>query len=162
MLIVLLAFPIWIYFFLKKKESELPQPTLKAKYDSVYQNVDYFKNSALAYTSYFLVRRFAFAAIIVLCGASIVLQVFLADIMSTLLLVFFLSVCPMNDFVNNAVQIFNEAVVLICIWLMFHWTQYVSNAQERYDLAWYFLYFVGFNVSINVLLLVYILTKKIY
>ena len=101
---------------------------MKAKYDSVYQNVDYYKKSALAYTSYFLARRFTFAAIIVLCGASIVLQVFIADIMSTLLLIFFLSVRPMNDSVNNAVQIFNESAVLISIWLMFHWTQYVSGA----------------------------------
>ena len=68
----------------------------------------------------------------------------------------------MTDNFNNRLQIFNEIVVLICIWLLFHSTQFVESPEQRYDLGWYFLYFVAFNVGVNILFVIYITIKKIY
>ena len=99
---------------------------------------------------------------IVYCGKSIVLQVFLADILSTLLLAFYLSVWPMVGVINNGIQILNEIVVLVAIWLMFHFTMFVEDAQTRYDLGWRFLYFIGADVALNVLFLFYFVGSKIY
>ena len=48
----------------------------------------------------------------------------LADIFSTLLLVFFISTMPMYDRVNNGIQIINEMFVLVSVWLMFHYTDF--------------------------------------
>ena len=41
--LVLLSYPIWIKIFLTIKETSLGSPQFKAKYDSVYQNLDYYK-----------------------------------------------------------------------------------------------------------------------
>ena len=156
------AFPIFCWKFLNRNKDDLRQPSFKAKFDSIYQNVDYYNVKALANTSLFLLRRFLFAAVIVMCGKSLVLQVFLADILSTCLIIYFILVKPYNDSWGNAIQIFNEFTVLTCVWTMFQFTAFVPDPELRYGLAYYFLYFVGVDVAINVLYLVYTLIKKIY
>ena len=161
LIIVLLAYPIWIYKFVLKRKLELSEPEMRKKFDSVYQNVDVEKTKALSHTSFFLWRRILFAVVIVYGYSSIVLQVFIADILSTLLLAFYLAVRPMVDDLNNLVQFLNELVVLISIWLMFWFTFYVPNPETRYDLAWYFLYIIGADIAINVLTLLYIVLRKI-
>ena len=82
--------------------------------------------------------------------------------MSTILLGYYFTVKPMTDRLNNFIQIFNEAVVLVCIWLMFTFTLFVDDAETRYELAWYFLIFVGVDIAVNVLIFLFIIVKKIY
>ena len=92
-----IGFIIFVYKFLHRKKDVLREPTFKAKYDSLYQNLEYYKETALANTSFFLSRRLLFAAVIVFCGSSLVLQVVLADVLSTLLLIYFITQRPMVD-----------------------------------------------------------------
>lgn len=162
LLVYSLLLPCWSYCYLRKKYTRMPSAQFKMKFDSLYQNLDYFKKRALPHTSWFLMRRLLFAAVIVFCQFSIVLQVFLADILSTLLLIFFITVKPMYDRTNNVIQIVNESVVLVSVWLMFHFTEFVTDPEDRYDLAFYFLYFVAVDVALNVALLVFTLLKKIF
>ena len=68
-----IGFIIFTYKFLHRKKDNLREPTFKAKYDSLYQNLEYYKKAALANTSFFLLRRLLFAAVIVFCGSSLVL-----------------------------------------------------------------------------------------
>ena len=89
--------PIFSKIFLYRKKDKLPQPDFKLRYDSLYQNIDYYKTQALLSTSWFFVRRFLFAGLIVYCTSSIVLQIFLADVLCTCMLVFFITVRPMNS-----------------------------------------------------------------
>ena len=119
--------PFFVLWHLRRKSENMPEADFKIKYDSLYANQDYHNKRALPMTTYFLLRRLAFAAIIAYLGFSIVLQVLLADILSTGLLIFYIVVRPMYDKVNNAIQIINEAVVLVCVWLMFLFTEYVGD-----------------------------------
>ena len=68
----------------------------------------------------------------------------------------------MYDRLNNFIQIFNEIAVLVCVWLMFHYTHFVEQAETRYELAYIFLGFVAFNIGVNVLIFLFIIVKKIY
>jgi len=78
------------------------------------------------------------------------------------MLAFFISVRPMNDHFNNFIQIVNEVTVLICVWLMFHYTEFVADANTRYNLGFYLMYLVAVDVVLNVIFLFYFLGKKIY
>ena len=82
--------------------------------------------------------------------------------MSTLLLAFFFSTFPMADNVNNAIQIINELVVLVCTWLMFWFTTFVGDPKLRYDLAWKFMIFIGVNIVLNVGILGFSILRKVY
>ena len=86
----------------------------------------------------------------------------LADILSTLLLIYFITQKPMVDFWSNAVQIYNELVVLTCVWSMFVFSNYVPSAETRYELAFYFLYFIAGNMVINVIFSIVTIIKRIY
>ena len=68
----------------------------------------------------------------------------------------------MTETVYNLIQVLNEAVVLVCLWLMFHFTEFVPDPTIRYELGWGFLYFVAGNTGFNLLVLIYIIGKKIY
>lgn len=162
LLIVILATPVLVTCCLCKNRESMREPAFKAKFDSLYQNVEYYKKAALAHPGLFLVRRILFAAAISFFSFSIVFQVLIADALSTTLLGYYFTVKPMRDRLNNCIQIFNEMVVLICVWLMFHFTLFVNDAETRYELAWYFLYFVAVDIAVNILIFLYIIVKKIY
>ena len=68
----------------------------------------------------------------------------------------------MNDNFNNFIQVVNELTVLICVWLMFHYTEFVASPDTRYDLGLSFMYLVAADVILNVLFLIYVVVKKIY
>lgn len=72
-LFAVVFFAWFSYRFLKKNLLNLPKSAFKAKYDSLYQNLDYYKIGALPNTFWFLSRRLAFSAVIVFCTKSIVL-----------------------------------------------------------------------------------------
>ena len=127
-LVVTVSFPIYAQCLLRKERDNLRDKTFKARYDSLYQKLDYYKRNSLVNTSLFLWRRLIFAFVIVFLSFCVVLQIFLIDVLSTLLLCFYLSVHPMWDGLNNAIQVINELVVLLCVWLMFHYTLYVEDA----------------------------------
>ena len=72
-LLFAIAFPVCTFRFLRRKKESIKNSDVKMKYDSLYQNLDYYKSKSLAYTSLFLVRRLLFAFVIVFCQLSIVL-----------------------------------------------------------------------------------------
>ena len=132
------------------------------RYDSLYQNVDYYKYHALANTSIFAARRLLFTFIIVFCQYSIVLQILLADLLCTLLLIYYTTVVPMTNTFNNCIQVFNEAAVLILIWLLLHQTEYIGDVQTRIDWGWRWLYFVSGIIALNIIFVIYVVSKKVY
>ena len=137
--------------FLMKHKDELHTQKFKHKYSSLYSNVQYHKVEALRFTLYFCFRRLIFAIIIIFFRNSIVLQVFAADFTILGMLIFYVSSLPMSDKANNFIQIFNETAIWICISLLFVFTDVVESPVDRYDYGQYFLYFIGFNIIVNLI-----------
>ena len=96
-----------------------------------------------------------FAIVIVFCGSSIVLQVFLADTLSTILLAFYLRVRPMNGILNNVIEVFNESFVLVVFWLLFLFTDYIEDPERRYKYGFDLMYTVAIVISLNLLAFIY-------
>ena len=108
-----------------------------------------------------MARRLSLAFLIVFVD-SIVMQILVSDCLSTLLLAYYLSVMPMVDRLSNFVQILNECVILVCTWLILQFTLYVPDAELRHQQANYFLYLALSNIIFNVLVLLFIILKRIY
>ena len=68
----------------------------------------------------------------------------------------------MWDVINNVIQIFNEAVVIVCIWLMFLFTEYVPEPLVRYEFGENLMYFIGVDVGLNILILFKVIGSKIF
>ena len=103
-----------------------------------------------------------FAIVIVFCGSSIVLQVFLADTLSTTLLAFYLKVTPMVGFLNNTIEVVNESFVLIVFWLLFLFTDYIEDPEQRYKYGYDFIFAVAIVIGLNLLAFLYSVVDKIY
>lgn len=116
---------------------------------------------AINFTFLFLLRRILLVGVFMLCGFSIVLQVMIADIMSTLLLAFYLSVMPMKGVMNNFIEVVNEASVLASIMYMFVFTDYVPDPVVRYAFGYNFLYFVGGVIALNLLTFIFTIVNAI-
>ena len=67
----------------------------------------------------------------------------------------------MTDWPNNAAQIFNEMSLLVICIMMFNFTDHVPNPKDRYEIGWYFLYIIYFNVVINLFIVISLIIKKI-
>ena len=90
------------------------------------------------------------------------MQILVSDCLSTLLLAYYLRVMPMVDNLSNFVQIINECVILVCTWLILQFTLYVPEAELRHDQAIYFLKVALINIFFNVLVLLFIVLKRIF
>ena len=89
-------------------------------------------------------------------------QILVSDCLSTLLLAYYLRVMPMVDNLSNLVQIINECFILVCTWLILQFTLYVPEVELRHDQALYFLQVALINIILNVLVLLFIVLKRIF
>ena len=67
----------------------------------------------------------------------------------------------MIDWQNNTAQIFNEFSLLIICIMMFNFTDFIPDPEERYKVGWLFLYIIYLNVGINLVIVVALIIKKI-
>ena len=85
----------------------------------------------------------------------------MVDALSTALLAYYLLSMPMKDLLNNWIQIFNEIIILICTWSLFLFTNYVPDPVLRYEFGQYFLYFIGFNLAVNILVFMWTILSSL-
>ena len=68
----------------------------------------------------------------------------------------------MIGFVNNAVEIINETLLLLCFQLLFIFTDYVEDPELRHKFGYGVLYLIGVVAGLNVVFLLFNLISKIY
>lgn len=158
-----IAFVVFSWKFLRAKKERLGDPAFRRHYESLYTNVDYLNPSALSFTCAYLIRRMLYAAVINfgdLCPISV--QLLLAQILSTCLLVFYLRVKPMYQFTGNLLEISNELTISVSLWLLLLFSDFVVDAETRYDLGYGFLYLCGASVALNVLVFLFTVIKQVH
>ena len=110
-----------------------------------------YDKRAIYFTFLFLLRRVLFVATVAFFKFSIVFQVLVTDILSTILLAFYLSVRPLNGILNNGIEILNETAVLSSIQLMFVFTDYTVDPVKRYAHGYHFMYYIASVICLNLL-----------
>jgi len=61
----------------------------------------------------------------------------------------------MVDTVNNVLQLGNEIFLYMCIGIALLFTNYTTDPNHRHLISIVYLVFLGFNVTINVILILY-------
>ena len=92
---------------------------------------------------------------------TLVTQVLPLDALSTAMICYYLANMPMIDRTNNFIQVFNEVVILIAIWSMFLFTDYVADPSTRLLFGEGFKFTIIFNVIVNLAILVYTVVSQI-
>ena len=93
---------------------------------------------------------------------SLVLQILFADFAVLGMLAFYVPNQPMSGFANNFVQIFNEAVVLFFIVSLVIFTDFIPSPVDRYEQGYTLLYLVAFNITVNLVVLVVTIVRKVH
>lgn len=124
-------------------------------------NIDTKRFEALIFTPMFLVRRLTFALIVVMIKESLAVQVCLVQYCSLGLLVYLILITPMETNIHNKIQIFNESLLLILAGMLFLFTEYVESPITRYDIGWWLIYGILFNIIVNILSLALIGAKML-
>ena len=154
--------PVFVFKFLDGNRARLTMASFVQRYGSLYQNIDRHNYEALVFTTIFLARRCAFAFVIVNVVSTVTFQVLCLDLLSTMVLSYYLLVFPMQDCLNNFIQIFNEIVILVCIWSLFLFTNYVPEPELRHQFGEYFIQFIIFNCGVNLVCLVVMILASIF
>lgn len=162
LIIALALCPIGVVYVLTKKRLvPIAHPHIKAKIGTLYLNVEtYGKKFALLFTPLFLVRRLLFAMIVVTVKENALLQIYTTMHVSLVLVYFYAVVWPMNDTVNNVLQLLNEIFFLLCSYFLLAFTEYTVDPVERHDIGTAFLALLAVNVVANVALIAYNFVKQ--
>ena len=78
----------------------------------------------------------------------------MADFAILAMLVFYTANLPMKDFMNNAVQIGNEIAIILLLQFMFLLTDFTVDPVDRHQIGYYFLYYVGVLIALNLCVLI--------
>ncbi|TNV86742.1 hypothetical protein FGO68_gene2050 [Halteria grandinella] len=90
----------------------------------------------------FLARRFSMALTIAIFPEVAFLQIYSQMIWSSALILFYWKVWPLNEPILNILEIYNEATILICIYL-------VPDPNYRLQAGWVLIGIVGLNIVAN-------------
>jgi len=88
-------------------------------------------------------------------------QLFVTMYSSLALIAFYVIVWPMNDTLNNVLQLGNEIFFLVCVHVMLTFTDYTTDPVDRHEIGTNYLYFLGLNVAVNLALIGYTIVKQV-
>ena len=83
-----------------------------------------------------------------------------ADLLSTFLLAYYLKVRPMMGVLSNTIEVVNEVLILVSLWLVYLFTPFINDPEVRYDLGYRVLIFQGVGICLNFVAFLYSLISK--
>jgi hypothetical protein len=123
-----IIFPLFIYIFLKKFAYKLEYTPFKARFHSFYLNVETSRGSTTLMASLFIGRRLAFGLLAIFLGDFPFIQLFIQVILCWFLIGFYVIVKPLNSKFLNMLEIFNEATLMICSYILYLFTSFVDDS----------------------------------
>ena len=147
----LLTFPMFTMQHPQKNKHRLENPEFKAKWGTLYFEIDTRKEEALFWTGCHLYRRFFLAVSIGFMSFNVVFQVFLNVCSSLMITCVAFAVRPFDTGLNNLVNCFNEFVLLCASHYIFTFTAFTHDNEAKYKLGWAYLYCVAVVLVLNLM-----------
>ena len=146
-------------FFISNREDLHKNRALRLKYSPIYEefNVDPEpKDGVIAFAVYYYLRRICLALAVVMVRDFFVGQFFIF-VMAVVCQVIFLGlVKPFKSKNQNKVEIINEIMIMLTMYHMFFFTDYVRDERLRYNLGYSCLSIVFIHLSFNFALITWI------
>lgn len=67
----------------------------------------------------------------------------------------------MESTLGNVIEIFNESAVLLSIWSMVLFSDFIENPVQRYEIGFQFMYFVAGVICFNLVLFAVTILRKV-
>lgn len=141
--------PFVSFFYIYRHKHNLNDPTFNRKYQSLYENVDITKKTALAYNSINMLRKLLLAVMYVFLSEVITVQL-LIGILSTLsMIIYLIQIEPFKDKRENWIQVFNEICIMSVLYVMYCFSELNLHPSTFFNLGWMPIFIILLNYSVN-------------
>mmetsp|Transcript_16595 Transcript_16595/g.15879 ORF Transcript_16595/g.15879 Transcript_16595/m.15879 type:complete len:429 (-) Transcript_16595:282-1568(-) len=148
-----LAFPLFTLIFLFIQKVRLDEQVFVQKYESLYESILTLRWNYL-YTPIFLFRRLFIVLVIMYLDFSLELQLAFLLNSSVGYLAYIVHTKPFHSKFLNAMELFNEAAILIGLYHCFCFTDAMPSYSARYNLGTGLIAFFCFAIIVNLFFMV--------
>ena len=156
---VLMFFPPVICMLWWRRRENWNSEDFKAKYGSLLQGValdskSLGMKSMLAVPIFFFIRRLLLTGAIILFNDYAQAQLMLMFSLSMIYLSFLLRTMPLASRRANQLEIFNEITMLMLLYILLLFTQFVPSAAARYNCGYAYMFVNGANILTHLIIMV--------
>ena len=149
-----------VLIFRKFKNVEKPEQ----KYAKIWTLFDSLKmqKQPLEYFTYFIVRRWLLATVVIFFTDMIALQLYAFLILSILQQIYLIYYLPFESKLLCYIEIFNEMILYSVIIIMMLFSDYIEDASLKYYIGWIFCSLLVFQIIVNLSVIIYKTIKQIW
>jgi hypothetical protein len=126
--------------------------TFKVRYGSIYSYLNPGNLHATFYTVYFVIRRLIYAISIVYGGSLVGIQLMAQVLMSLVQLCYLVHVRPFAEAQDNALEIFNEASILLILTCHLSFATGTESVVAVYNFGYLVIELILFNIGVNIIM----------
>jgi len=151
---VAVLLPLMLLFALIPNFSKLGEESWKSRIGEMYSNLNITESrNVLMYPLVFFLRRIAFVVVVFALEKYPTFQIFFLVFQVEAFIIMIYYAEPLADKRTNTFELFNEAYVLVLVYHLISFTDFVPSPDTRYTMGFSMIGFTCLQIALNVLLL---------
>lgn len=159
-LVSLACLPALFYVVLRRKQSELWRPSVKAQIGSLYLGIKTESQWALTYSVVFMLRRSLFVALMFGLQQQPAIQMNLFIYSSNLYLIYLQHVLPYDDSATVLAETCNEAMLLMICYHFILLSDLLADPALKFQIGWSLCGFVLAMILFNLAIIVFVSLRQ--
>lgn len=146
-----ITYPLLVcFFFLFVGKKGLEHKVTRRYFSALYSGIDLSYALNTQYVTLFLLRRFAIGLAIAFLRPYLFTQLLVFQVTSMVVLTTVVSLRPYESRLKNVVEIANECLVILTVYMMYGFSHYIPSKEYRYKLGWVYIGIVAAVFVINI------------
>ena len=154
MILALIILPFFICIFFTLRVDALHEDNFSRRYGALYSGLKYEDKKGLLtnrtltmlFPLFFVLRRLIFSAAALFLSQYPVLQLISLYYVTTLMIIFLMWHMPFEEPWDNLTEVFNEVTTILLLYFMNTFSDFVPEASQRYQNAWFFIAILSVNI----------------
>lgn len=159
--IIILLLPIFICVYYTLYVDALHEDEFSSRYGALYEGLKiedredqlYNRTITMLFPLFFVLRRLIFCFAAIFLAQWPALQLLVLFYVTTLMIIYLMWYKPFEENFYTGIEVLNEITVIFLLYFMMMFTEWIPQAEQRYFLAWFFIFIVSLNVSIHLFFL---------
>lgn len=157
-----ILYPVFVGLFLHVAGPKYTKkPPLLNRFSSLYQGLYMPKSSCLHQVTVFLARRLLIGISIAFLRSYYFLQLEIFLLTSLIVTCYNIGVRPFDTSVGNYIEIANELLVLLTVYILHGFSYYIDMESDRYNIGWFYIQVVAIIFFLNLVYLCHMLATRI-
>jgi hypothetical protein len=152
---MLVAAPFFIVGFYWRNFEQLTDEEFELRYGSVYEGLKPDRRSTIIYTTYFVIRRAAYALTSVLLLQHVILQLELSLLITLLAACYIAHFQPFEEPLINRLEVMTEFFTMLLISVVFCFTDLFNDTKFQYTIGFVFIALMCLCIGCHLFFLFY-------